>query len=46
LDLPFKKRRVQQLVNVGLIAHTCLEAIARFVAELGYDKARDRQLTF
>jgi nicotinamidase-related amidase len=36
LDLQLKKHGIHQLIAVGLIAHTCLEATVRFAAELGY----------
>jgi nicotinamidase-related amidase len=37
LDLQLKKHGVHQVIAMGLIAHTCLEATVRFAAELGYD---------
>src|SRR5689334_11080645 len=37
LDLQLKRRGVQRVVLIGLIAHTCFEATGRFAAELGYD---------
>jgi nicotinamidase-related amidase len=37
LDLQLKRHGVQQLIVVGLIAHTCVEATVRFAAELGYE---------
>jgi ureidoacrylate peracid hydrolase len=37
LDLQLKKHGVHQLIIIGLIAHTCVEATARFAAELGYE---------
>lgn len=37
LDLQLKRHGVQQLIAIGLIAHTCVEATVRFAAELGYD---------
>jgi ureidoacrylate peracid hydrolase len=37
LDLQLKRHGIQQLVVIGLIAHTCVEATVRFAAELGYD---------
>jgi nicotinamidase-related amidase len=37
LDLQLKKHGVHQLIVIGLIAHTCIEATVRFAAELGYD---------
>ena len=37
LDLQLKRHGIHQLIVVGLIAHTCVEATIRFAAELGYD---------
>jgi nicotinamidase-related amidase len=37
LDLQLKKHGIHQLVIIGLIAHTCIEATVRFAAELGYE---------
>jgi len=37
LDLQLKKHGVHQLIVIGLIAHTCIEATVRYGAELGYD---------
>ena len=37
LDLQLKKQGMHQLIVIGLIAHTCIEATVRFAAELGYD---------
>jgi nicotinamidase-related amidase len=37
LDLQLKKRGIHQLVVIGLIAHTCVEATVRYAAELGYE---------
>jgi nicotinamidase-related amidase len=36
LDMQLRKHGVEQLVVMGLIAHTCLESTVRFAAELGY----------
>jgi ureidoacrylate peracid hydrolase len=36
LDLQLKKHGIQQIIVIGLIAHTCIEATVRFAAELGY----------
>lgn len=36
LDLQLKRHGIQQLIVMGLIAHTCVEATIRFAAELGY----------
>jgi ureidoacrylate peracid hydrolase len=32
-----KKHDIHQLIIIGLIAHTCVEATVRFAAELGYE---------
>jgi nicotinamidase-related amidase len=37
LDLQLKKHGIHQLIVIGLIAHTCVEATVRFGAELGYE---------
>jgi len=37
LDLQLKKHGIQQIIVIGLIAHTCVEATVRFAAELGYE---------
>ena len=37
LDLQLKKHSIHQLIVMGLIAHTCVEATVRYAAELGYD---------
>jgi Isochorismatase family len=37
LDLQLKKRGIHQLIVIGLIAHTCIEATVRYAAELGYE---------
>jgi nicotinamidase-related amidase len=37
LDLQLKKHGIHQLIVVGVIAHTCIEATARYAAELGYE---------
>ncbi len=36
LDLLLRKHGIHQLIVIGLIAHTCVEATVRFAAELGY----------
>jgi nicotinamidase-related amidase len=36
LDLQLKKHGIHQLIIIGLIAHTCIEATVRYAAELGY----------
>lgn len=45
LDLELKRRGIERLILIGLIAHTCLEATARFGAELGYDVTVVRDAT-
>ena len=37
LDLQLKRHGIHQLIIIGLIAHTCIEATVRFAAELGYE---------
>src|SRR5262249_19922780 len=37
LDLQLKKQGIHQLIVIGLIAHTCVEATVRYGAELGYE---------
>jgi ureidoacrylate peracid hydrolase len=37
LDLQLKKHGIHQLIVIGLIVHTCIEATVRYAAELGYD---------
>ena len=37
LDLQLKKHGIHQLIVIGLIAYTCIEATVRYAAELGYD---------
>ena len=37
LDLQLKKHGVHQLIVIGLIAHTRIEATVRFAAEFGYE---------
>jgi nicotinamidase-related amidase len=37
LDLQLKKHGIHQLIVIGLIAHTCVEATARYAVELGYE---------
>jgi nicotinamidase-related amidase len=45
LDLQLKRHGIQQLIVVGLIAHTCVEATVRFAAELGYQVTMVRDAT-
>jgi hypothetical protein len=35
--LQLKKHGIHQLIVIGLIAHTCVEATVRYAAELGYE---------
>jgi ureidoacrylate peracid hydrolase len=37
LDLQLKKHGIHQLIVMGLITHTCVEATVRYAAELGYE---------
>ena len=37
LDLQLKRHGIHQLIVIGLLAHTCVEATVRFAAELGYE---------
>jgi ureidoacrylate peracid hydrolase len=37
LDLQLKKHGIHQLIVMGLIAHTCVEATVRYATELGYE---------
>lgn len=37
LDLQLKRHGIHQLIVIGMIAHTCIEATVRYAAELGYD---------
>jgi ureidoacrylate peracid hydrolase len=37
LDLQLKKHGIHQLIVIGFIAHTCVEATVRFAAEPGYE---------
>ena len=37
LDLQLNKHGIHQLIVIGLIAHTCVEATVRYAAELGYE---------
>ena len=45
LDLLLKRQGIHQLIMMGLIAHTCLEATVRFGAELGYEVTVVRDAT-
>jgi nicotinamidase-related amidase len=37
LDQQLKVHGIHRLIIIGLLANTCLEATARFAAELGHD---------
>ena len=37
LDVHLKKHGIHQLIVIGLIAHTCIEATVRYAVELGYE---------
>jgi len=37
LDVLLKQHGIHQLIVIGLIAHTCVEATVRYAAELGYE---------
>ena len=45
LDLQLKKHGIHQLIVIGLIAHTCIEATVRYAAELGYDVTVEKDAT-
>ena len=45
LDLQLKRHGIHQLIVIGLIAHTCVEATVRHAVELGYDVTVVRDAT-
>jgi len=45
LDLQLKRHGIHQLIVMGLIAHTCVEATVRYAAELGYEVTMVRDAT-
>jgi ureidoacrylate peracid hydrolase len=45
LDLLLKKHGIHQVIVIGLIAHTCVEATVRYAAELGYEVTMVRDAT-
>ena len=45
LDMQLKKHGIHQLIAIGLIAHTCVEATVRYGAELGYEVTVVRDAT-
>ena len=45
LHLQLKMHGIHKLIVIGLIAHTCVEAIVRFAAELGYEVTMVKEAT-
>jgi len=45
LDFQLKQHSIHQLIVIGLIAHTCVEATVRYAAELGYQVTVVRDAT-
>ncbi|MDI1476086.1 isochorismatase family cysteine hydrolase [Polyangium sp. y55x31] len=45
LDLLLKRHGIQQLIVIGLIAHTCVESTVRYAVELGYAVTMVRDAT-
>ena len=45
LDLQLKKHGIHQVIVIGLIAHTCIEATVRYAVELGYEVTVVRDAT-
>jgi ureidoacrylate peracid hydrolase len=45
LDLLLKQQGIQQLIMIGLIAHTCLDATVRSAVDLGYQVTVVRDAT-
>jgi ureidoacrylate peracid hydrolase len=45
LDLHLKRHGIHQLIVIGLIAHTCIEATVRYAVELGYEATVVRDAT-
>jgi nicotinamidase-related amidase len=43
--LQLKRHGIHQLIVIGLIAHTCIEATVRFAVELGYEVTVVRDAT-
>ena len=43
--MQLKRHGIHQLIVIGLIAHTCVEATVRFAAELGYQVTMVRDAT-
>jgi ureidoacrylate peracid hydrolase len=45
LDLQLKQHGIHQLITIGLVAHTCLDATVRSAADLGYQVTVVRDAT-
>ena len=45
LELQLNKHGIHQLIVVGMVAHTCVEATVRYAAELGYEVTVVRDAT-
>src|SRR6266850_770838 len=45
LDLQLKQRTIEKIIVAGMVANTCVEATARFGAELGYHVTLVRDAT-
>lgn len=45
LDLQLRRRGVEQVIAIGMLANTCIETTARFAAELGYHVTLVRDAT-
>ena len=43
--MQLKKHGIHQLIVIGLIAHTCIEATVRYAVELGYEVTVVRDAT-
>ena len=37
LELQLNKHGIHQLIVIGMVAHTCVEATVRYAAEIGYE---------
>jgi nicotinamidase-related amidase len=45
LELQLNKHGIHQLIVIGMVAHTCVEATVRYAAELGYEVTVIRDAT-
>jgi nicotinamidase-related amidase len=45
LELQLNKHGIHQLIVVGMVAHTCVEATVRYAAEIGYEVTVVRDAT-